>query len=170
MVNAISGIGMVRNYNGDTSFKNMPEYYQQTLLSNSSAPAWNFSSWIPDVVIILLGTNDFSTSLHDGEQFADRDDLKTRFKTEYFNLISKIRVEYPDVKIICAATNLWPDDELIPLVKEIIVEEVADGDDDLSYFLFKNMYGYGCLWHPELATQEQYGHLLAEHITKLLNS
>jgi len=38
----------------------MPKYYMQTLAKNETL-MWDFEQWIPDIVTIFLGTNDFST-------------------------------------------------------------------------------------------------------------
>eukprot|EP01012_Entosiphon_sulcatum_P056245 TRINITY_DN7965_c0_g1_i2.p2 TRINITY_DN7965_c0_g1~~TRINITY_DN7965_c0_g1_i2.p2 ORF type:complete len:385 (-),score=61.30 TRINITY_DN7965_c0_g1_i2:335-1489(-) len=59
---AWSGKGVVRNY-GDknkTSVDPMPIYYNRTL-ATTPVPLWDFSTLIPDAVLINLGTNDFST-------------------------------------------------------------------------------------------------------------
>jgi len=81
---AWSGRGMVRNY-GDkniTSAQPLPYYYpfsvatqgtvcfpntggqsslQSEILNSCSGTLWNFTSWVPDIVFINLGTNDYST-------------------------------------------------------------------------------------------------------------
>jgi len=57
-----SGKGMVRNY-GDkniTSTDPLPSYYNKTLASEDNSPSWDFN-YIPDGVVINLGTNDYST-------------------------------------------------------------------------------------------------------------
>ncbi|MCA9695694.1 MAG: hypothetical protein KC636_39320, partial [Myxococcales bacterium] len=54
---AWSGKGVVYNY-GDDTFEPLPELYDR-LLATDAAP-WGFD-WQPDVVVINLGTNDFST-------------------------------------------------------------------------------------------------------------
>lgn len=42
--------------NGET----MPSYYLQTLAGNAYSTDWDFSRYVPDMMIINLGTNDFN--------------------------------------------------------------------------------------------------------------
>ena len=54
---AWSGFGMVRNCCGGSTY--MPEIFTRILGSVVGVGNdWNFSDWIPDVVVINLGTND----------------------------------------------------------------------------------------------------------------
>ena len=55
---AWSGIGMLRDYSGDTS-NNMPARYDLTL-PLSAGSSWDFSRYVPGAVVINLGTNDFA--------------------------------------------------------------------------------------------------------------
>ena len=52
MVEAVSGYG-VTSRSG-----RIQELYPSTLAFAPSAPAWNFSSWVPDAVVVLIGPND----------------------------------------------------------------------------------------------------------------
>lgn len=64
-VEAWSGKGMVRNY-GDpniTSVDPFPKYYPYTLATEWTQK-WDFYAWVPDVIVINLGTNDYSTQPH----------------------------------------------------------------------------------------------------------
>merc|ERR1719215_2298633 len=54
---AWSGMGLVRNCCGGETF--MPEIWERTLATDSAAQ-WNFSSWVPDALVVNLGTNDGS--------------------------------------------------------------------------------------------------------------
>jgi len=82
-----SGKGLVRNY-GDqkiTSTNPFPIYFNKTLASiDNNSPIWNFS-WIPNGVIINLGTNDYST------QPSPPSDI---FISAYKTFITEIRKKY----------------------------------------------------------------------------
>mmetsp|Transcript_24887 Transcript_24887/g.62482 ORF Transcript_24887/g.62482 Transcript_24887/m.62482 type:complete len:190 (-) Transcript_24887:47-616(-) len=58
-----SGKGVVRNYGAPntTSPDPFPIYWNRTL-GNLVSPTWDFSSWLPDAVVIHLGGNDYSTA------------------------------------------------------------------------------------------------------------
>jgi hypothetical protein len=81
-----SGKGLVRNY-GDknvTSVDPLPSYYNDTLASVSPSPPWPFK-WIPDGVVINLGTNDYSTQPSPSQSI---------FVPAYLKFISQIRMRY----------------------------------------------------------------------------
>jgi Carbohydrate esterase 2 N-terminal/GDSL-like Lipase/Acylhydrolase family len=88
-----SGRGVVRNY-GDSnrvSLNPMPALYDRTCYCDSGLK-WNFSRWVPQVVIINLGTNDFST-----QPFPD----SVVFQSAYTRLIERVRSLYPGVTMFC---------------------------------------------------------------------
>jgi hypothetical protein len=56
---AYSGRGLFLNADSSTT-RVMPDLYSLTL-PEDSASSWNYTSWIPDAVVINLGENDFGT-------------------------------------------------------------------------------------------------------------
>jgi lysophospholipase L1-like esterase len=129
-VNAYSGKGLVRNYNGIDNGKEFPVYYDKLFNSKvntgTSAPLWNFSSWHPQVVVIGLGLNDFLAD----PPYAD----SARYDAAYAALLQLLREKHPGVKMICCATSVWPTQALIPRVKAIVSNEKISGRDDVFYF------------------------------------
>jgi len=142
---AISGKGLVRNYNGIDKGKELLSYYDLTLLSsaagNTAAPRWDFSRWKADVAVISIGINDFQAE----PPYAD----SARFDAVYLGLIERLRRQYPGVRIICCATRVWPTDALIPHVKALVGRQTAAGRTDIRYFEFATANGalYG---HPNV--------------------
>jgi len=55
---AWSGKGLVKNCCGEKGLV-MPDYWNRTL-ATVNAGDWNFTSWVPDAVVINLGTNDYN--------------------------------------------------------------------------------------------------------------
>lgn len=64
MLNAYGGKGLVRNSSDDNSGRPFPRYYERTLHVGEDlgwpADPWPFTSWVPRLVVIHLGINDFS--------------------------------------------------------------------------------------------------------------
>lgn len=92
MVTAWSGKGMVRNYGaaGQTSSDPMPYYYPRTcgsVANNNYAFAWQ-----PDVVVVALGINDFSTSPNPSQ---------AQYCGGYSNFVKTLRSHYPNAHILC---------------------------------------------------------------------
>jgi hypothetical protein len=83
---AYSGKGIVLNEDGDTPDK-YPDIYGRTL-PEVTASAWDFSSWMPDVVVVSLGGTDISG-----------DTAPAGFQADYDAFITQIRGRYPNAHI-----------------------------------------------------------------------
>lgn len=144
-INAVSGKGLVRNYNGIDKGRELPACYERTLVSTVGTPSpsgkWNFASWIPEIVVIGIGINDFQAN----PPYTD----SAVFDVAYHKLIGTITTHYPGVKIICCATKVWPTDALIPRIKAIVAYQKSIGNNNIRYFEYfpENGALYG---HPHL--------------------
>jgi hypothetical protein len=142
---AISGKGLVRNYNGIDKGKELLAFYDYALIASGygsgERPTWDFSTWKADVAVIGIGINDFQAD----PPYAD----SARFDAVYSAFIGRLRKQYPGVTIICCATRVWPTDLLIPHVKAIVDRENRSGRNDVSYFEYHTENGalYG---HPSI--------------------
>jgi lysophospholipase L1-like esterase len=92
-VEAHSGMGMVRNY-GDkkqTSEKNLYTRHTQ-IFDDYDSTAYDFKAYKPDIVLIQLGTNDFS-----------RNNTPTpdQYVGNYEKMIQSLRSHYGNVPILC---------------------------------------------------------------------
>lgn len=134
-----SGRGIIRNYDSGASGDTMVNRY---LNSHDSAegPAWAVSSFVPDVVVIYLGTNDFSCNIQP---------KLNRWCSEYAKLLREVRGFYgPDVPILCLASKA---DELM----DYYVEQAAErsGVDNVHFAaILKDAHNsdsdLGSSWHP----------------------
>lgn len=96
MVIAHSGMGISRNYNGKNTDENMVNRYLSTFDSEPGTP-WDAegSALKPDLTVIYLGTNDFSTGMQPAERI---------FVRNYIKLLEEIKEYYgKDHPIICMA-------------------------------------------------------------------
>ena len=60
---------------------------------------WNVSNIIPDVIVINLGTNDWSY-INNATDAAERDNRMEQFKNQYVDFLNYLHHAYPDCKII----------------------------------------------------------------------
>ncbi len=82
LLSSVSGIGITRNWNspGPT----MPQVYANTFLDTNPQLIWDRDSYVPDLVSVCLGTNDFS----DGDGSYDRAELDSaQFVNDYIRFI-----------------------------------------------------------------------------------
>ena len=96
-----SGQGICRNYDDFRPGYNMPDRYSQ-VFDESSEHAWtpDMAPYTPDLVVIYLCTNDFSTA---------RQPHETIFAGRYIELLKKIKANYgEDIPILCMASNVTP--------------------------------------------------------------
>ena len=141
-----SGQGIARNYGGSRSGYNMPDRYSQAFDEDKTL-MWDQSKaeFTPDIVVIYLGTNDFST----GEQPSSE-----RFAARYTELLNKIRAAYgEDIPILCMASNCSP------YTYDYIREACrTSGLKNISYMgLTRDVYNedneLGACWHPNYKGQ-----------------
>ncbi len=142
-----SGRGVVRNY-GDknkTSADPMPGLYDRTCCFDSTMK-WDFSKWVPQAVVINLGTNDFST-----EPFPD----KIVFQAAYNTLIDRVRSLYSGVTIFCISGPMIGEpctDYISEVVKE---QQQKEGMVKDVFFIqiprsIMSVTDWGCDMHPNI--------------------
>ena len=156
---AWSGIGLAMNYGG-ASGPLMLDRYPYTL-PNSNVK-WDFKNYIPDVVVINLGTNDFSTTPAE----------KTKYVTAYKTLVSQTRQNYPNAHIFCTiGPMLWGSglDSCRSYINEVVDSFKSSGDSKIYFVEFPQQNesnGYGEDWHPSLKTHQ----LMADKLTYEIKS
>lgn len=149
-----SGRGIVRNYDDYNQPLNMVNKYSQTFDENTEI-TWT-PDYTPDVVVIYLGTNDFSC----GKQPA-----LDRWCHHYARLLGKIRANYGEsVPIVCMAS---PCDEQMDLYVEEAVKR--SGIRNISFCSVlpgaMNQEGdLGAAWHPNYKGQRKVASILAPYI------
>ncbi len=144
-INAFSGLGMVRNFNGGSPGTSYRTYYDQGLL-NGSGDVWNPGTWgwRPQVVVVYLGTNDFSTAVHSGEPWT-ADSLVTGYRSAYSAFLQKLRARYgAKTTIVAVGTGSFAN-----YVQQVVQERVSAGDSRVRYWsLDGSGLGFtGCDYH-----------------------
>ena len=125
-ITAHSGEGAVRNYGFKEKVSptgTMPRRFNR-VFDEKEQPLWDFTKWKPDMVVINLGTNDFST-----QPFPDKD----VFIAGYKKLIDEVRKQYGDLPVFCVVGPMT-DEPCYSYVKEM-VEEFRSGSRKNVYFV-----------------------------------
>ncbi|MFJ5986547.1 SGNH/GDSL hydrolase family protein [Lentzea sp. NPDC092896] len=147
-VNAFSGLGMVRNYNGHTPGTSYRTYYDRALLHVDGDVWRNPGTWRPQLVVAGLGTNDFSTTLNPGEQWPTQDSLVTAYKSAYQGFLDKLRTRYgPATTIVVSvpeASGAFAD-----AVRQVVQDRNAQGDSRVRHWNYSDpaLDRLGCDWH-----------------------
>ncbi|HXN33894.1 MAG TPA: GDSL-type esterase/lipase family protein, partial [Polyangiaceae bacterium] len=158
---AWTGKGMYRNSGGDMT-NTMPILYGRTL-PDQTTDTWDFTSWIPDAVVIYLGNNDFGQG-----------DPGQNYVTTYNTFIARVRKNYPNALIVCTIGPNLMDPKLSQertYVQGIVSAAVAAGDKNVDFLEMPQptaAEGTGCGGHPLASTHKRMGAALAMELqTKL---
>ena len=151
---AWSGKGVVYNY-GEDMFEPLPDVYDRALATEGAG--WDFS-WHPDVVVINLGTNDFST---------DGDPSQQLFVSEYVGFMAHLRDVHPDAYILAISPSLFGDEAAMVdgYLQNVIDERMAAGDTNVGWANVNvEWIGSGCDGHPNVVTHEAMAARLVEEL------
>jgi lysophospholipase L1-like esterase len=161
---AASGAGAYRNWGGSTH-NTMGVLYERTIPTDFSS-RWSFSRWTPDVVVLNLGTGDFTSG----------DPGRDAFMPAYRKLLARVRQNYPSALLVVAVgpmlSDLWPAGARAltqgrSYVSDLVVAANQAGDANVKYIEFPNQdqsSSFGCKAHPSVATQKQ----VADQLTAFL--
>ncbi|GAA1719666.1 polysaccharide deacetylase family protein [Nonomuraea bangladeshensis] len=151
---AWSGMGMVRNYNGSSPGTDFRTYYDRTLQAAGTAAWQPPRTWRPQVVVVGLGINDFSTPLNPGEPWADTAALAADFRAAYLGFLAKLRLRYGPGTSIVLTYPTMSGTPLADSVQQIVRERNSQGDTRVSALHYDNdalgLDLLGCDWHPSL--------------------
>lgn len=143
------GFGLVLDYQGNYA-NTIPLNFDRTLVY-TPLPKWNFSQWVPNLVVICLGLNDYNGwGGYSGPIPAENSVL---YKKTYHSFISTIMDVYPGAKILLVAANGI--DWLKTNVSQVASEEQAMGHKNIFYTFFPYYNGgYVNNGHPTVATHQ----------------
>lgn len=143
-VNAISGRGIVRNYNGSPG-DTLPTAYPFALFDKQTQDA--DPAWRPQLVVISLGTNDFSTPLNPGEKWSTRGELRADYVRTYVGFVQGLRARYPQARFLLWATD-GAEGEIQAQVREVVAHLRAAGEARVGFVAVDGLAMTGCQWHP----------------------
>ncbi|HZU09811.1 MAG TPA: GDSL-type esterase/lipase family protein [Pseudacidobacterium sp.] len=146
-INAISGRGIVRNYNGFAA-DTLPVAYPYVLFDKKQQ--YSDVEWKPQIIVIALGTNDFSTPLNPGEKWKTRDELHSDYETTYLHFLQFLRARDPGAYIIVWATDM-ANGEIESEAQKVVQQMKAQGETKIAFLPMDHLQFSGCHWHPSVA-------------------
>ncbi|MFI2433087.1 RICIN domain-containing protein [Streptomyces sp. NPDC018693] len=160
-INGYSGLGMVRNYDGHSPGTTYRTYYDRALL-NVSGDVWqNPGTWRPQLVVVNLGANDFSTAVKPGEPWTT-DSLAAAYRTAYGDFLQKLRTRYgADTTIVAVGAGQYAGH-----VQQVVKARNDAGDSRVrSWFLDDSGLDFlGCHWHYSARDDR----LIADRLTSFI--
>jgi len=158
-----SGIGVVKSFPAYL----ISDIYNKTIALPMYIPkpannTWDFTRYIPNVVVVALGTNDYNLGLGAGTI------TTATFITGYKSLVANLRTAYPNAQIVCTNSPMVTDVKLGNTIISAVAEINAAGDNKVYYFSFTRMTGGGVGGHPGEADGQTNGKELAAFISSKL--
>lgn len=149
----------------------LPDYYEQVGKSEGKFDGvllpqdirWDFNRFVPDLIVINLGTNDDSYTRDDtGKQ--------TEYAREYAEFLKMVRRNNPRTPILCTLGIMG--DRLYPYVEQAVKGYSQEtGDSNISAMKFdvqEAADGYASDSHPSQATHSKAARKLTAHIKGLM--
>jgi lysophospholipase L1-like esterase len=156
---AYSGYGLVRNYGapGPRSDDPVPFYYPRQVLAEPE-PLWDRGRFVPDLTVVFLGTNDYSTPPFP---------KAAEFENAYAAFLDQLRAGRQKQKILL----VYPDNGQTLALR---VQAVAESQQMVGHWV--ETLGlpsaaddeYGCDWHPKAMVHERWALLFEAKVRKML--
>ncbi len=121
---------------------------------------WDFTSFVPDVIVINLGTNDKSYTKGIPERVEG-------FGKAYVEFVKKIRAKNPDSVIICALGMMG--NELYPAIEKAVQELDDDRVYAFEFDVQNSIDGIGSEQHPNSVTHNRAAVKLSARIADIMN-
>lgn len=159
-VNAISGRGVVRNYNGFAADP-LPVAYRYTLFDHDHGA--NDRGWQPQLYVVALGTNDFSTPLHPGEAWADRAALRRDYETRYAAFLRDLHRANPRAHLFVWATDK-AEGEVAAEAGKVVERLRGEGIANIGFATLDGLSFNGCNSHPTVADDRRIADAVAGYV------
>ena len=158
-----SGKGLVQNFGRDTVNPTLPKLHRQ-ILPWDTRNLWDFSRWIPDVVVIDLGTNDYNVVAPD----------PARFVATFEAFVDTLHARYPQARFVLVDGPMMSDDypagmNALTTIRRnldaVVAAVSARGIRATRLSLTpQGSLGYGADWHPSQAQATLNGQELTAHL------
>jgi len=159
------GRGLTRNWQGVPDVT-APQFFQRAMPDEADA-AWNHAAYVPDGVVIGLGTNDFNTGLPDEQAFTDA----------YEAFLQDIRKVYPQTALVLMESPIFGEvpgthdrekrDLLRRVLDTLVTRHQAAGDRKIALASSRHYPGTAIDAHPVAFQHEQIAEELAPVIERL---
>lgn len=167
---SFSGYGIISGYTeneGKLLTHLVPDYYDKVGKSEGKFDGtlvpqslnWDFSKFLPDLIVVNLGTNDDTYTEDDPAKQAD-------YVKQYVEFLKMIRANNADVAILCTLGIMR--DRLYPCVEQAVNDYKKEtGDTNISAMRFDLQSvadGYVVNYHPSEVTHRKAAEKLVAEI------
>ena len=169
-----SGYGIITGYTEDDQKLTthlIPDYYEKVGKSEGSfdgrldpqAVKWDFNRFVPDLIVINLGTNDDSYTKDDANKQAE-------YAEQYVEFLKMVRRNNAHASILCTLGIMG--DRLYPFVEQAVSNYTLEtGDTHIASMRFDCQLeadGYAADFHPSKITHHKAAEKLVGQIKELM--
>ena len=169
MLSSISGAGIYRNWNSDEP--TVPQQYESAYLNADSLKKFDFKAFVPELVVVALGTNDLSS----GDGITQRQPFDSvTFINEYIRFIGTIYIYYPNAKIILLTSPMITDSKsgmLFLCLQSVKAKATLQyrGSNGIGLFRFAEVPSTGCSGHPTIEEHKMMASQLIPFLSNIIN-
>jgi lysophospholipase L1-like esterase len=161
-LNAMNGIGVVRNWHGIWNGTNYATYAKLTLQSDPVS-RYRDIDWKPQVAVVRIGTNDFGSPLGADEPWTPVQ-LEQEFTDSYRTLLMELRNRLGPTGLIIVIQPAFGENPANQKVAELVDSLRLAGDQRLYELQFPKLELTGCNFHPDLPDHRLMGATLVKFI------
>jgi len=164
---AISGRGVVRNFaNGPGDA--LPVAWRRGLPGDAHpSAATDDAAWSPQLIVIGLGTNDFSTPVAPGEPWRDGAALAADFESRYVEFVGELHRRHPAARLLLFATDVG-EGAAERAIRRVRARLSRDGVQVGDVVVLGPLALDACNWHPSRADQAAIARTLGVAVTALM--
>ncbi len=148
------GRGVMRDWQGRTDTNNAPQFFGRTMPDDPNSH-WDPANYVPDAIVVCLGTNDFNVGLP----------KEAVFTKAYEDFVRQIRADYPHAALLLAESPMFGDtpgtedrakrDLLRRVLDAVVAEQRAAGDHHIAVAPVSHFPGTPSNAHPLAFGHEQ---------------
>ena len=140
-INAFSGRGIVRNYDGFAGDP-LPALHPYILFDKKDE--YKDDAWKPQIIVIGLGGNDFSTPVKPGEKWKDEAALKADYEASFVAFVKSLRAKHPQAFFLLTK---YEGPTVAEEVEKVAALLKANGETRLDTIGLDGFTLNGCDWH-----------------------
>lgn len=156
-----SGLGLIRNWGGNQPHHTLRSYFDK--MSAVFTDNTDFEDKFPELIVIEVGTNDFSTDPTPAEPWQTIDEVKTQWVETMVVFTKQLRARYPAVPIIYMPRPAYPYNFIIPATHDAIARLNQQDITKLYSHTFDSPLE-GCVWHPTASEHQDIAEKLVTFI------
>ena len=145
-INAFSGLGMVRNYDGREHAKyHMPMLYPRAIFDDPTPAA--LPNWHPQIIVISIGGNDFSTPVRADETWGTQAAMAADYEKTYTAFVEHVHAANPKAQLVM----MWhEDDAAYDKSAQKVFDTLKAEGLPLDRVHLPQMADTGCNGHPNI--------------------